>query len=435
MDDAMSNRNNRRPILIPIAGVFLALAVASHLASPSRPSRSTSAIYAETNQIKVVEEGDMCLPNTVLASLQAAIPTRQSVVGGDVVPIRSVEDSYYSLHSVSVDPMNNRVVMTDANRGGILFYDITSGNKASAVTDPLWHIRGPATGMMFVAGVATDPRRREVFTVDNDIGDRMMVFPYDVDGNVKPKRVLSVPHGAWGLALNLQRDEIAISIEHPNIVAVFKRDAMGLEAPKRVIHGPHAGLEDPHGIVFDAAADEILVANHGNWAPLDREEAGEGDETIPGRFDPPSITSYPGEAVGDAKPTRTIQGSQTHLNWPMGMSLDALHDEIVVANYGDNSVLVFHRADNGNVAPVRVIRGEQTGILGPMGVAIDTQNDELWVTNYRDHSAVVFSRTATGNIAPKRIVRNAPPGTPAVGFGNPGAIAYDSKRKEILVPN
>jgi hypothetical protein len=32
-------------------------------------------------------------------------------------------------------------------------------------------------------------------------------------------------------------------------------------------------------------------------------------------------------------------------------------------------------------------------------------------------------------------VRNAPIGTPSVGFGNPGAVAYDSKRDEILVPN
>ena len=70
-----------------------------------------------------------------------------------------------------------------------------------------------------------------------------------------------------------------------------------------------------------------------------------------------------------------------------------------------------------------------------MGVAIDTKNDELWVTNYREHSAVVFSRTASGNVAPKRVLRNAPPGTPSVGFGNPGAIAYDSKRGQILVPN
>lgn len=70
-----------------------------------------------------------------------------------------------------------------------------------------------------------------------------------------------------------------------------------------------------------------------------------------------------------------------------------------------------------------------------MGVAIDTTNDELWVTNYREHTAVVFARTASGNVAPKRTLRNAPQGTPSVGFGNPGAVAFDSKRDEILVPN
>jgi hypothetical protein len=70
-----------------------------------------------------------------------------------------------------------------------------------------------------------------------------------------------------------------------------------------------------------------------------------------------------------------------------------------------------------------------------MGVAIDNKNDEIWVTNYGDHTALVFTRTAAGNVAPRRIVRNAPAGTPSVGFGNPGAVAYDSKRDEILVPN
>ena len=70
-----------------------------------------------------------------------------------------------------------------------------------------------------------------------------------------------------------------------------------------------------------------------------------------------------------------------------------------------------------------------------MGVAIDPKNDELWVANYGDHTALVFARTAAGNAAPKRILRNAPEGAPTVGFGNPGAVAYDSKRDEILVPN
>ena len=285
--------------------------------------------------------------------------------------------------------------------------------------------------MMFVAGVSLDPTDREIFAVNNDIGDRMEVFPYGAEGNIKPKRVLSVPHGAWGVAFNPKRKEVAVSIEHPNTVVVYRREATGSEAPLRVLRGPQTELADPHGIAVDPGHDELLVANHGNWAPLTQEEA----EAQGGHFALPSINTYAMDARGDDKPTRKIQGAQTQLNWPMGLSLDAAHDEVAVANYGTNSILIFRRDASGNVAPVRVIKGDRTGVLGPMGVAIDVKNDELWVTNYRDHTAVVFARAANGNVAPKRVLRNAPVGTPAVGFGNPGAIAYDSKRGQILVPN
>jgi DNA-binding beta-propeller fold protein YncE len=119
----------------------------------------------------------------------------------------------------------------------------------------------------------------------------------------------------------------------------------------------------------------------------------------------------------------------------MGIDIDTVHGEFAVANNGDDSVLVFDRSLDGDVAPRRVIRGQRTGISSPMGVAIDTKNDELWVANYGDHTALVFSRTATGDVSPKRIIRNAPEGTPTGGFGNPYAVAYDSKRDQLLVPN
>ena len=57
--------------------------------------------------------------------------------------------------------------------------------------------------MMFVAQVAIDPQRHcEYDSVDNDIGDRLMAFPYDANGNVRPTRSLHVPHQAWGIALS-----------------------------------------------------------------------------------------------------------------------------------------------------------------------------------------------------------------------------------------
>ena len=42
--------------------------------------------------------------------------------------------------------------------------------------------------MMFIAGVTVDTQALEIFTVDNDIGDRLMVFPYDADGNVLTRK-------------------------------------------------------------------------------------------------------------------------------------------------------------------------------------------------------------------------------------------------------
>jgi hypothetical protein len=70
-----------------------------------------------------------------------------------------------------------------------------------------------------------------------------------------------------------------------------------------------------------------------------------------------------------------------------------------------------------------------------MGVAIDAVHDELWVANFAGHSALVFDLRASGDVAPKRVIRSAPPGAPSPGFGNPQALAYDSKREQILVPN
>jgi DNA-binding beta-propeller fold protein YncE len=119
----------------------------------------------------------------------------------------------------------------------------------------------------------------------------------------------------------------------------------------------------------------------------------------------------------------------------MGISVDSAHDEIAVANNGDDSVLIFQRIARGDTPPVRVVRGPRTGINRPMGVAIDAKHGEIWVSNFGDHTAVVFARTANGDVSPVRVIRSAPAGAPSTGFGNPMAVAYDSKREEILVPN
>jgi len=391
--------------------------------------------------------GDMCTwwgesGPEVLADPQADSTT---ITEGQLPPLRYVIDPYPTFNGIALDTRANRVVLSDENRKSLLAYERSAGGNSPTVTSPLWQIIGPQTEVGFIAGVEIDPERREIYAVNNDVEDRIAVFDYDANGNLRPKRHLYVPHQSWGISLNPARQEMVISVQQLSLLAVYRRDANGMDAPLRVIKGAQTNLADPHGVRWDAPHHEIIAASHGNSTEIapytaydaqtpSAEENGE-EKILGGKFVPPSINVFGETASGDAKPVRTIQGPNTKLNWPMGVDLDAPHDEIAVANNGDNSVLVFRRTARGDAAPLRVIRGAKTGISSPMGVAIDAEHNELWVANYGDHTALVFARDAAGDAAPKRIIRNAPAGTPTGGFGNPYAVAYDSKRDQLLVPN
>jgi DNA-binding beta-propeller fold protein YncE len=360
----------------------------------------------------------------------------------DIQPVRTIADPYPAFNGIAVDPANGLVVLSDPNRKSLLTYDRLRGASKGAASVPIHQVIGPETFLGMIAGVVVDPQHREAYTANNDIEDTVVVMPYEATGNAKPARIFSVPHQAWGLALGRASDEIAVTVEVQNTIVFYRRQVQGVEAPVRMIRGEKTGLADPHGIYWDEAHGEIGVANHGNFKGVvhntgsgceDAPEADDGTEA--GEFKAPSVAIYSANAKGDTPPLRTISGTKTGLDWPMGIAQDPMHDTIVVANNGDSSILIFARTGNGNVAPVRTIRGSGTGIDRPIGIAVDPQNGEIWVSNWGDHSAVAFDSGASGDVAPKRVIRSAPAGTPTPGFGNPMALAYDSKRDELLVPN
>ena len=420
---------------------------------------SVEDIFVATTEAAAEADGSLCLMpdaadavggrSVVGPTQQLAIPERSDTEGGDIPPVRMVVDPYPSFNGVALDTTNDLVMMSDTNRKSLLTYDRTAGSRTSKqAATARQQIMGPDTGVGFAAGVAMDPVHRELFMVNNDVEDRLVVFDYDARGNVNPKRLLYVPHQSWGIAFAPKRDVMALSVQTPNMFVVFRRDAKKFDPPIRSVRGPKTGMADPHGIYFDETHNEIVVANHGNYRPAElitsytaydaresrQERTGNAfDESAGGRFVPSSVTVYDGDANGDVTPLRTIQGPRAQIDWPMGIAVDEINNEIIVANNGDNSVLVFPRTASGDVPPKRVIRGPLTGIKAPMGTAI--AKGEIWVANFGDHTALVFPRLAAGNVAPRRILRNAPAGKETSGFGNPYAVAYDTKRSEVLVPN
>ncbi len=358
----------------------------------------------------------------------------------DIPSVRMIADPYPAFNGIAVDAGNGLVAMSDPNRKSLLLYDRMRGASRGEASLPLRQIVGPDTFLGMIAGIILDPGHQEIYTANNDIEDTVVVMPYGASGDAKPARVFSVPHQAWGLALGDAADQIAVTVEVQNTIVFYRRQVKGVEAPLRILRGADTGLADPHGIYWDELHNEIGVANHGNFRGVVKNTGGGCSpsfvvEDEAGESRPPSIRIFAASAKGDAKPLRVIQGPKSGLDWPMGIAYDAQHDTIVVANNGDSSILIFGRNGDGDVAPLRVIRGDRTGISHPMGVAVDPQKGEIWVSNWGDHSALAFDSGARGNVGPKRIIRSAPAGTPAPGFGNPMALAYDSKRDELLVPN
>ena len=399
--------------------------------------------------------GEMCqwVPASAETTLMASLRTHAasaadeagSAVVADRAPARIIRDTYPTYSAVAVDTNSNEVYLLDENLFGFKVFDRLDNTPPTAsFTEPKRMVGGKETKLEFNCGLYVDPVTGDIYSINNDTVDTMVVFPREARGNVVPQRELSTPHRTWGIAVDEQAQEIFITVEHPPEVVVYRKMAEGEEQPIRTLVGNQTQLEDAHGIAIDTKNGWMFVGNHGSAASYetgDREGSGRrgrrgrriADAT--GKFEPPSITVYPLKAEGDTAPLRIIEGPLTRLNWPAAMYLDEENGELYVANDADDSILVFRTTDSGNVAPTRMVRGSRTGIKNPTGIFVDFKNDELWVSNMGNHSATVFPRTANGNVAPLRTIRSAPLGKMALAIGNPGAVGYDSKREEILVPN
>jgi len=390
----------------------------------------------------------------VTASVTAAKAALRNVPGNRD-PVRTVRDPYASYSAVTVDMARNEIILQDENLFQIMTYDRTANTPASAtMTEPKRIISGPKTKVEFNCGLYVDPKSGDIYSIANDTVDTMVVFSRDQKGDVPPARELKTPHRTFGIAVDERTQELFLTVQTPSAVMVYRKLAQGKEPPIRIIEGDHTRLADPHGIGIDTKNKLMYVANHGSVAfsqdgkNFTRYPAEGGGWHIPdenerrkfmapgsGKFEPPSITVYPLNAVGDVAPLRTITGPATQLDWPAQMFFDEEHNELFVANDVGDSILVFSANASGNAAPIRAIKGPKTGLKYPTGIFLDTEHQELVIANMGNHSATVYPRAADGDVAPLRTIRGSPAGKQALDIGNPGAVAYDTKRDQILVPN
>ena len=359
-------------------------------------------------------------------------------------PLRVIKDPYPTYSAVAVDVKHGEIVLQDENLFQIMAYDRTTNTPASAaMSEPKRVIGGHHTKMEFNCGIYVDPETGDIYSINNDTLDTMTVWSREAKGNVPPTRELETQHGTFGIAVDEGAKELFMTVQHGNSLLAYNKYAEGDDKPLRMIVGNKTKLADPHGVALDTKNGWAFVANYGNhssYAPGEERNGGgatggQGRIVGSGKFYPPSITVYPIKADGDIDPLRIIQGPKTQLNWPAHIAVDSDTGLIYVANDGGDAILVFKVTDSGDVAPTRVIKGPLTQIKNPTGVNIDKTNKELLVANMGNHRATVYPLDANGNVAPLRVIRAAPADLPALQIGNPGAVSYDTKRDEILVPN
>jgi 6-phosphogluconolactonase (cycloisomerase 2 family) len=421
-----------------IGTVFLLLVLTMNPQSAQRkPARTPQLVSVEplemcaTFPAPAVESGEVAGP--LLAELRqdriqiarADVPTAKTL---ERAPLRTIRDSFPTYSAVAVDAANNEIVLQDENLFQIMVYDRMANTPPNAsFTEPKRIISGHDTKLEFNCGLYIDPKTGDIYSVNNDTLDTLSIFSRKASGNSKPDRTLHTPHGTYGIAVNEETQELFLTIQHENEVVVNRKMAQGQDKPLRVLAGPHVRLADPHGIGIDTKNQWMFVANYGN--------AHESKVPGSGTFVPPSINVYPLKASGDTPPLRVITGPKTQLNWPAHVYVDQEHGDVFVANDGDSSILVFRVTDNGDVPPSRVLKGAKTQIKNPTGIFVDTAHDELVVANMGNHSATVYPRAADGDTPPVRTIRTAPPGKGALQIGNPGSVAYDTKRDAIITPN
>jgi 6-phosphogluconolactonase (cycloisomerase 2 family) len=344
--------------------------------------------------------------------------------------VRTIADTYPTYTAVGVNLLTDEVVLQDNNLWSTRVFNRLDNTPANArFTEPKRVIQGENTFIQFNNGVYIDPQNGDIYSVESDTGDKMVVFAHDAKGNTAPKRVLHTPHRVYSIAVDEEKKEIYVTVEYPPQIVVYRKEAADEEQPIRVIEGDRTLLKTPHGVALDTKNQLLFVNNWGMYTSYKNPGTG--------RFDKPAINIYPLNANGDVAPVRMIEGDKTHLNWPGNMTLHPETRELYVADDVDQSIVVFGNLTtaNGNVGPVRVLKGDKTKLTYPTGVFVDTKHQELWVSNLGNSSATVYPLMANGNVAPLRQIRSAPLGHQSLTFGRTAAVAYDSKRQEILVPN
>lgn len=237
-----------------------------------------------------------------------------------------------------------------------------------------------------------------------------------------------------------------------NSVLLFPGTTGGNSAPSQAISGSNTQLDNPSGLLFNAASGNLYVANRplsgngaitvypgfqgGNINPLfylrgnltqltdpSMLALGQSSTIYATNTASNSVVGFASGLSVNVYPSVWIAGNVTGLSQPNGIAIDS-SGTIFVANTGNNSITAYvpvaTTTTPANEAPVVTLSGSNTGLDHPVGLAIDSLG-RLWVSNRGNNSIELFALNVFGNVRPGFTISG-----PATGLDTPQQIGFDS---------
>src|SRR6266480_1950586 len=285
--------------------------------------------------------------------------------------------------------------------GVVVFVAACSSGPAAPV--------GGATGALYVA---------------NETGRSITVYAPGATGNAPPLRTIAGGNTGLTFPNSIARDtagriyvvNLGTSGASSETLTVYADNATGNVAPVRTIPGIDAGRHNTGGVAVDAAGRLYLATVGVGGVPGD------------------TIKVFAANASDNATPLYTIAGTNTGLNVPGGIALDAA-GRLYVANYGSSTVTVYAPGASGNAAPVTTIAGIHTGLNSPEFIALDRFGrlyvlNIVIISNQAHYHVTTFRATATGDASPIATLTGG-----NLDVGVPSGLAVDGTGRLYVAKN
>ena len=210
------------------------------------------------------------LPETLFAALQQQRPVAlTSTVRADRVltPVRTIRDLEPTYSAIGLDLRNDEIILQDNNLWSYrVFNRLDNTPPAAKFTEPKRIVQGDRTDIQFNNGLYIDPKTSEIYSVESDVGDKMVVFTHDAKGNVPPRRKLHTIHRVYNIAVDESKQELFVTVEFPPEVDVYPKNAQGEDLPIRRLIGSNTGLNSVHGIAIDEKNQLLYVNTWGHYS-------------------------------------------------------------------------------------------------------------------------------------------------------------------------